>query len=282
MITTTHAERKHIARPGTTRADHRFGRYKKEEKREVRQADVKEDTEVMRQLKELWKAYRYQDYRGGEWAADTSTYYNLICRASKKIRYSAKDVERFSIALAEFQDEKYFDIKVGLFLSALINKGKDKDYVIHTSHLFKPPNVLGYLNRKNITVNGDVGDWAGQRMKRGTIIVNGNAGGCVGGDMRGYGMKGGTILIRQNASYSVGNCMRGGKIILEGNAGTFFGSWMNGGEIHIQGNFESLANNVFVGKIYHKGELIVKPTMIALVAKYWRFITEEWLDWLLR
>jgi hypothetical protein len=31
---------------------------------------------------------------------------------------------------------------------------------------------------------------------------------------------------------------------------------MKGGKIHIEGHYEGLANNIFSGKIFHKGKLV--------------------------
>ena len=121
--------------PALTAVSSVFGRYKPEERHEIRQADV-EGGETRRQLGEAWKNYKWDGNLDARWVEVCDLVRNLIC--------SAKDVENFSIALAEFQDEKDFSEKAGLFLSALINNGKDNDYIIHTKHLEKKINFIGH------------------------------------------------------------------------------------------------------------------------------------------
>jgi len=204
----------------------RFGKYKPEEEKEVRKTEVKED-KALEQLKAAWKRFRYdpEDYE------ESWNCWN----ASKKVRginYSARDVEKFSFALFEFQDEKYFSLKAGTFLSVLINKGKDTDYVIHTRHLNKEIDGLGLFNTKNLVVDGNAGMDVGNGMKKGSITVNGNAGAYVGAGME------------------------GGKITLNGNASHDVGQGMEGGEIHLEGNYGNLGYGMEGGKIYHEGKLI--------------------------
>jgi len=209
--------------PSTAAVGSKFDRYKPEEEKEVRKLDIKED-EVLKQLKAVWKKFE----------APVTTLDQDHENAVKQLRgvcYSAKDVENFSIALAEFQDERYFSYKAGVFLSALINNGKDSDYVIHTQHL-KEVSELGYKNTKKIVVNGHVCG-PGPFMEGGTIIVNGNAG------------------------PDVGAFMRGGTIIVNGNAGDKVGDGMLGGEIHIEGHYKKLSY-IYGGKIYHKGVLVAQ------------------------
>jgi formylmethanofuran dehydrogenase subunit C len=201
----------------------RFGKFGPEEEKASRKAEVKE-TEAVRQMKEVWKLN--PDYNGNV------AYYGCILAAIKDLRFTAKDVEKFSLALVEFQFEDKFYWKAGLFLSALINSGEDSDYMIHTQHLAVLPRWLGYKNEKNIIVNGNAGDCVGERMKGGRITVKGNAGGWVG------------------------NEMKGGSIIVNGNAACTVGYRMKGGEIWLEGDYESLTRYIDWGRIYHKGRLI--------------------------
>jgi glutamate synthase domain-containing protein 3 len=259
----------------------RFGRYKPEEEKTVRKAEVVED-EMLKRLKIAWKVCSYT----GNAVKD----YPKMLETVKKLRHSAKDVERFSLALAEFQGEERFSESAGLFLSALINSCRSRKFVIHTHHLAKPIHHLGFANTKSIAVKGDAGRDVGPYMKNGTITVEGNAGVGVGehmeggtitvkgnadedvglameggaiivegnaGDEVGWGMKGGIITVKGDASNGIGFEMKGGAIIVEGNAGDLFGHEMAGGEIHLNGDYGSLLGNIEHGKIYHKGKLIV-------------------------
>jgi len=206
-----------------------FGKYQPETERDVRKVDVKPD-EVLEQLKAAWKKVKMLRNCG---KIDLDGTYNKALEQLKGIRYSANDVENFSIALVEFQDEEYFEFKTGLFLSALINNGKDADYAIQIQHLNQAIHHLGQRNIKNIVVNGDAGWCVGAVMKGGTIVVNGDA------------------------SWGAGYEMEGGRITVAGGAGHEVGWEMKGGEIHVEGNYCRTSSCVQGGKIFHKGVLIV-------------------------
>jgi hypothetical protein len=207
----------------------RFSRYKPEEEKAVRKVEVVEN-ETLKKMKEAWNACSYTSY---PYDRNPDREYAKMLEVVKKSEYSAKDIENFTLALAEFQEENRFSGKAGVFLSALINNCKDSELVIRTVHLAKSINFLGYKNTKKITVKGNAGADVGHNMQGGTITVEGNAGSHVG-----YDMEGGTITVNEDA-------------------GGWVGHWMNGGEIRIEGKIESISNSVEHGKIYHKGKLIV-------------------------
>ena len=275
----------------TTMAN-KFSKYKPEEEKAVRKVEVVED-EMLKKIKEAWKAFQYNSNEMPEIA------YDKAAALAEPLRCSTSDVEKFSIALVQFQDENGFSRKAGLFLSALINNGKDQDYVIHTRHLTVPIIDIGERNTKNLVIDGDIRYGVGERMKSGKIILKGNTWDNVGSDMEGgeiivegdaaaaadgtgpY-MKGGSILVKGDAGWSVGYGMTGGTIRIEGdlisekdmvngvgikmeggsitiggNAGELVGRQMKGGEIHLDGDYMSIAEDIEHGKIFHKGKLIV-------------------------
>jgi hypothetical protein len=211
----------------------RFGRYKPEEEKAVRKAEVVED-ETLKQMKKAWKKFKF----------DHTTVYQMYAaalRAIKPLRCSAADVAKFSIALSEFQWDKIestfgygFDMKAGVFLSALINKGADSDYVIHTSHFAGKIWLLGSFNTKNIIVDGDVGACCGELMGRGSITVKGDA-----GDWCGVQMKGGSIMVKGSVGDKCGQEMKGGKIVVEG-------------------EIAGIGEDIVHGRIYHKGKLVLE------------------------
>ncbi len=225
--------------------------------------------EINPQLEELcavWRRIKVAD------AVYIAHYYSMIRDAAGGLRYSAKDVETFSIALSAYQRDGWFPYKAGLFLSALINISKEDEFVIHTTHLAEPVHYLGIYNTKRISVHGDAGMYAGNLMKSGTMIVDGNT------DFRlGCDMKGGCIILKGDTGNEVGSRMADGSIVVEGNAHDFVGAYMDGGEItiggntrglghhmrggriSINGNFEFISTGQMIsGKIFHKGELIVE------------------------
>ena len=108
-----------------------------------------------------------------------------------------------------------------------------------------------------ITINGSVGKFLADNMTKGTIIVNGNAGYgaavyCYGGivvargnagDFLGALNKGATILIEGNAGNDIGTYMVGGEIIVVGNVGKNVGNWFIRGSIFVGGKWQSLGHN---------------------------------------
>src|SRR5208283_811678 len=193
----------------------RFKGFKPESERKARTQKV-ETNPAIEQMK--------KDWRSCVLVRDVYSFdegYHHIFEYTIKPRYCAKDIEDFSLALAEFQDEEYFWTKAGLFLAAYINKSDDAEFVIHTAHLAVPIRAIGCMNEKKITIQGDAGFSLGEDMRSGSIIVNGGA-----LDNVGIEMGGGTIIINGNARDSVGRNMISGKIFIEGNAGDYAGDMM--------------------------------------------------------
>ncbi len=209
-----------------TNMDGRFRRYTQETHRPVRQVDVKEGR-TLAKLTEAWKRFKY--WNNQEQVLYEN--YHSVLWLIRKIEYNGKDLEKFCIALAEFQDEKNFAEKAGIFLSALIGNAKETNFVLDLNQLSGEILYFGlYLYDKNVTVNGNAGRHVGQWMNGGTLTVNGNVGNFLG------------------------ECMRGGKIVVNGNTGNTIGQIMSGGEIHLNGEFGEIWMG-FKGRIYHNGKL---------------------------
>jgi len=269
----------------------RFGRFKDEDEKAVRTPAIVRD-ETLEQLTDAWKRFGAK-YKEINWSwleeGPIKKYYGIALSLISDIHYSTQDVEKFSIALAEFQDTDFFAFKAGLFLSALINNCPESEFVIHTSHLYGIVSFLGFYNKKNISVDGDIGDNLAKYMSGGKITVQGNAGnnagiqmnggeivingnsdlnpGCrmkggkitVKGNAEGYAgidMKNGEIVVEGDCCCCVGDGMKGGKITFKGNAGWRVGEEMAGGEIRLEGEYKSLGRDQKGGKIYHEGKLI--------------------------
>ncbi|MDD5171805.1 MAG: hypothetical protein PHF60_02100 [Candidatus ainarchaeum sp.] len=162
--------RREIVVPDRSALANGFRGYKPEGELVVRKVEVVED-ETLRQLKKAFSEYLTLDSPKHH---TTNYFYENAVSRIKKLRYSADDVERFSLALGEFQNEKEFPKKAGIFLSVLINMGKDYSYVIHTAHLSERPKYIGYMNTKAITVKGDVGWDFALYMKGGEIHLEGS------------------------------------------------------------------------------------------------------------
>ncbi|MDD5171997.1 MAG: hypothetical protein PHF60_03085 [Candidatus ainarchaeum sp.] len=228
----------------------RFGRYKPMEPESVRKVEVAQNP-VLEELKKAWVDYCHLP-TGGDVMWNIPAPYISALSLVKKLSYSAKDVEQFSIALGESQDIKYFGSRAGIFLNALINNGKDTDYVIQTRQLSVPIHYFGDGNTKNITVEGDLGAYAGTNMKCGSILVRGNAGMEVG-----RYMSGGTITVEGHASNMPGRMMRGGVLIIKGDAGDKVGLGMSGdATIHLGGEAGSIVRPKDSARIFQRGKLV--------------------------
>ena len=201
-----------------------FAKYEPESRHAIRKVDVERDTTLVK-LIELWN--ELEPYR--------LYYKNPPNEEFNEIKCGAKDIERFSLVLAEFQEQEGFDRFAGYFLSKLINNSPDREFVIHTCHLSIKINNIGLRNTKEITVNGDLGEYVGDEMpEEGVIIVKGNA-------------------------RSAGQKLNGGKIVIEGDVPEIAEEAENG-EIHVNGEIGVVClgapSNLTCVKIFHKGKQI--------------------------
>ncbi len=206
--------------------------------------------------------------------------YNSAIKKIKNWKYASEDITAFSLALTEFQDEKFFHYS-GHFISSLINSDFEKTkqtnpYLIITELLQKPKNEilnfdqLGFLgvdnNGANISIKGTVGSYLGFGMKKGNIYVKGDVlehcaysleGGTIliDGDCGGFfgvDMSGGIVQVKGNQTSIMGDLMSGGKIEIFGNAGNI--RMQNGGEIIVHKNIDSVGTEMKKGKVIIYGD----------------------------
>ncbi len=117
------------------------------------------------------------------------------------------------------------------------------------------------LNAKAvITLEGNAGNYAGDNITGGGLIINGNAGKGAGanlghgivvikgnaGNSLGIGNRSGTIIVKKNAGNDTGLLQSDGYIIICGNVKKRLGHLMSGGAIFLGGKAESLGDNVKV------------------------------------
>ncbi|MBI4918944.1 hypothetical protein HY837_03375 [archaeon] len=105
--------------------------------------------------------------------------YDLAVKELESLKISAKDVKDFSIVLKKYEKDRYFHVS-GVFLSALVNNCEDENVEVHTRHLKEKLSDIGFENVKDLTVIGDCGNWVGEEMIKGKIIVKGNTWGGTG------------------------------------------------------------------------------------------------------
>jgi len=157
-----------------------------------------------------------------------------LCMKQITNSYRAKDIERFSVVLAQYQFDPWFDFGAGVFLSALVNQCPDENVTLFTKHLKNDMQGIGYENDHTLVVQGNAGAYLGQCMTAGEIVVIGNVG------------------------LYVGASMQGGIIRVEGDAEKYVGCGMFDGVIQIGGQMEINGEHMKGGDIYHKDKLIVK------------------------
>jgi len=274
--------------PATLSASSRFDGFRREPLHGVRIREVEMDP-ALEAMKSAWMMCRISKDNNG--VTNLGMNYCRMLELMDKRGYAAKDIERFSISLAEFQNEENFPIKAGLYLSALMNASEDTGFVIHTAHLGGSIENLGYHNSKDIKIDGHAGNGIGYDMHAGSIIVDGDAGGYVGAwmnggsiivkgdatDTAGTGMEGGaitiegdalgwvgnkmrdgTITINGNAAYYAGSLMAGGTIIVNGHAGIEIGQEMEGGKLILNGGYGDISRHIRGGMIF-LGEKLIFP-----------------------
>lgn len=210
LQTQTTARARSMRRPTTTCADSKrrnpFRKYGTEKEQTVRTPKVVED-ETLRQLMDRFRSFRSSYHT----ASNLEEHYQEAVEAIRGIEYTAEDVEKFSVALDDFPDDRCIYENLGYFLSALVNEGSDRDYTIHTRHWAKLPDILGYKNTKNLTIEGDVGDFLGYLMQEGKILLKGTA-----RDLIGSNMIGGEIHIEGDIISFISDKIEGGRIYHKG------------------------------------------------------------------
>jgi len=251
---------------GRLAASGRFGTFKAESEQKVRAPPEVKTNPAFDAMERAWRSY-------GKMVSYFGVYekiYSGMLEKVKGLECPAESIEIFSATLPRFQDEPEFGLKVGLFLSALIETSKDKNFVLRLGNIGDQVSSIGYSNRKNIIVMGDTGRSVGQEMKDGSIIVEGNVTyelgfGMVGGDIKvngdaghsvGQSMVGGSIRVCGNADDNVGWTMQYGKIKVDGDAGEVVGFHMHGGEIRIMGGYGQVSTLFKGGRIFHRRKLI--------------------------
>ncbi|MFH0737045.1 MAG: hypothetical protein V1827_01115 [Candidatus Micrarchaeota archaeon] len=254
---------KHKRRDHETAFADRFRKYAPEDGQIVR-TKSQGTSATMEAIRKAWFSFRFIDpsENGGiNLNSGDYTYFKVIFSLAilKNVTICPKDVSEFSLAIKEFENEDSFPLKAGLFLSALVALGPIGEYVIMTNHLEKRLDGLGYRNTKKkiIRIQGDAGDFLGDRMRGGRIIVMGNA-----GDSIGSYMISGKIIVEGNAGNDTGYAMFGGVIIIKGDTGKRIGYDSDGGVIRLEGGYLHIKNpreweeHNCNARIFHKGKLI--------------------------
>ena len=143
-----------------------------------------------------------------------------------QIKYTLKDIEAICPIIGA-------NWNTGKFISNAIN------------------NIIQEGDVVTLNFGGRIVDNLGSHLKCGTVIIDGDAGNCVG-----LSMNGGSIVVKGDTGSSVGEFMTGGSIAVNGNAGHEVGYYMRGGRIEIGRNAENLVGEYMTGdSIEVKGDV---------------------------
>jgi len=105
-----------------------------------------------------------------------------------------------------------------------------------------------------LEIRGDAGGWAASGLMAGHVEITGNAGQMLGGPLAGerVGMAGGILIVRGTAGERAGDRMRRGLLVIEGSAGDWVASRMLAGTIVVCGQAGALP-----GYLMRRGTLLL-------------------------
>ena len=147
------------------------------------------------------------------------------------LRFSAKDIKAFCFAiLPKYQEERDFSGLAGVFLSVAINQSHDQKFFVPVSHLACSLDYVGYQNIKRVTLDGNAGKYAGDRMSSGFLKITGDVGEGIG-----YNLYGGRITVCGNAR-TLGDSheQHGGLIFIKGTLFLTYDTIIGGIELRAQ------------------------------------------------
>ncbi len=234
-----------------------FSTFKPAEESEVR-TEKAEMNPRLKKIARAWeKAVAFE--RVWEEAIKSQNYlhcsvYSGFAKAVRGIHISDREMDNVIAFLSQFQYIEEFPRMAGLFLSALVNTGKDNEYTIRTRLLSVRLNYLGHRNKKKVIVDGDVGDYCGYTYAGSSFLVKGDAGHSFGNSA-----PGGLLSVEGNAEASVGFDLNGATIIIQGNTDGGLGFNMRRGVIRVGGTIGPLlgiGSGGSGGKIYQGEKLI--------------------------
>src|SRR3954447_20774603 len=109
----------------------------------------------------------------------------------------------------------------------------------------------GLIDGPNVRIKGRVGWSCAENMMAGTVLIEKNAGSCLGA-----GLRGGDLVCMGDAGARIGIDMKGGTIIVGGRAGAFCGFMMQRGRMIILGDAgKNLGDSMYDGTIYVGGKI---------------------------
>ncbi len=170
---------------------------------------------IIEEICEFYELWYHQRFPNGKFkSVDWTKSHDVLLEMLKDLKVSSDDIRNFSIVLKKYEKQELFWWS-GIFISALIEISPNKNFEILTKHFDSDMWYLGYKNKKNITITGNVGAFVADEMQAGILVVKGNA-----GQFTGFGMSGGEIhvsgKIEQIEQTCRGKIYQGGKLIYNG------------------------------------------------------------------
>lgn len=153
----------------------------------------------------------------------------------------------------EDRDSIVNDPSQDLFITAAANKADLDPISIEGDSLSELSGLdgIGYRNRSNLIIEGDVGETLLRESVDGDVIINGNVGAPLAQEMYGGRVE---LCGDYEGLLSAGEEMYGGELILNGNVSAA-GSSMKGGHIRVKGDAKTLGRNMRAGEIGSEGEV---------------------------
>src|SRR3989344_686837 len=132
--------------------------------------------------------------------------------ATREQGISAKDIQSLSRILRGYEREKVLGESSGGFLTDCFGICRDNEITIDIRDWTVVPESLSVRARKTVTINGNVGHIAGDKLYQGKLIINGNA-----KELIGWGMQSGEIHLNGEYGSLIGQKMiLGGSIFYKG------------------------------------------------------------------
>jgi|GEM_PF-4647455 len=185
--------------------------------------------------------------------------YNAALTDAKHMEYDSKDISAFCSEIGKSIPigPKSNTAGLGIFLSALVNASKENDFEMPFDNV--KIDYLGYKNKKNIVVHGDVGEYACFKgTAKGRMAIYGSAISLDYLDCK-------ELIIYDGVSDHCSH-VNMGKVTIHGNCGFVFASGSKS-SITIDGNLDYASHIHGIlrvnGNIYHMDE----PEIISIVAK---------------
>jgi hypothetical protein len=184
--------------------------------------------------------------------------YSAATASIQELDYDQNDIEDFCAEL-DISDRVRYMISgpAGIFISALVNNAKEDRITLGRASKSKYPygSAAFYAREDRITlaqISLREFHFLGYKLPEGKVLtIQGDV-----GDFAGAGLAGGRLIIEGNAGNWCGVGMTKGKITVAKSAGKDLGAWMQGGELHVDSRIWSLAKSCSAGRIYHHGKLV--------------------------